>query len=60
MVADEQMLVGIGIVAPLWPPGQMLMANVISFTSRTRFLFPVDTDTDPDSDPEPDDCLVSG
>jgi hypothetical protein len=68
MVADERMLFGIGIgigigieieieieiVSPLWPPGQILMAYVISFTSRVRFLFPVDTD--PDSDPDPEGC----
>jgi hypothetical protein len=35
MVADERMLFGIGIgigieiVSPPWPPGQILMANVI-------------------------------
>jgi hypothetical protein len=59
MTADERMIVGIGIaigigiVSLLSLAGRHLAINVIGFTSRTLFSFPLDPD--PDSDPDPDD-----
>jgi hypothetical protein len=45
--------IGIGIVSLLSLAGRHLATNVIGFTSRTLFSFPLDTD--PDNDPDPED-----